>query len=688
MTLQTEISSPLEGALQYAKQGVRVFPTISDEDGKRQGEKFRKTPLVRAWDQYATTDEAQIQAWAKEFPDCNWGGLPASIGACVFDLDRKNGKDGFAAFKALLEQHNIRLPNTLAVETPSGGLHIVLRGVVRNSGSKIADGVDVRGEGGYVLLPGSRIDGKPYTIKRPFDLDSIPDAPAKLIELASAQRHAKQEAAADFVEDLAVNVRRFSAYLERQDAPSPGSRDVDCFRHVCIGRDFGLSAHSNAEITRDHWLSRDTTPGDDPDQFTADDLAAKIESAYGGNAQNAQGAYAHPDPKIAFAPAIEAAAASEAKTENAAKPANDVDRRKRLLRPMLWDEYSQMPDPEWLIEGVLPAFGTGINFGTRGSFKSFVHLDWCIGVSLGRHPTLKIAKQGATAYCIGEDPKAFAKKRVPAILDAHGVAVRDRQRVPFYIIPSVPLAQQVAEVEFVIAQLKATGQRFRLIVIDTVARSMRGLNQNDAGDAAILMAAMERVREEFDCLVLGIHHVGHDDNTRAKGSTTFEDDVDVGWLFQGNKKDRLLQITNRKMRDDADGAKLFVRLRVADCGVDGKEWKSLVPTYVNEAEFKRGQAVEIGEDKYSRAIVMMALERLGAVGEDKNVTSAVLANKLLELWGEANAEPSALLPKADSVRKQLDNLLRKDKSPFAGLFMTAGGKAVPRWYLPEGYDEF
>jgi hypothetical protein len=143
------IATPLDGARLWISRGFHCAPVAP---GKK------APPLVMDWEAAATTDLAQVQRWAAEYPRCNWLCAPARSGHVVLDLDRKNGKDGVRELEKLAAQHGFEVFNTLTVSTPSGGLHLYLTGVLPNSASRIAPGIDVRGVGGYVLVPGSRLD--------------------------------------------------------------------------------------------------------------------------------------------------------------------------------------------------------------------------------------------------------------------------------------------------------------------------------------------------------------------------------------------------------------------------------------------------------------------------------------------------------------------------------------------------
>lgn len=137
----------LERALALARRGFRVFPLR---------ENANKPPLIDDFPTLATTDEAQIRQWWTQRPRANIG--ISTNGLCVIDADPKRG--GLSNL-AVLEAENGPIGG-MRVRTPSGGLHIytVPNRPVANSVDKLAPGIDVRGQGGYVAGPGSvRSDG-------------------------------------------------------------------------------------------------------------------------------------------------------------------------------------------------------------------------------------------------------------------------------------------------------------------------------------------------------------------------------------------------------------------------------------------------------------------------------------------------------------------------------------------------
>lgn len=137
----------LRAALAYAKRGIPVFPCRTGG----------KEPLTPRGFKDATTDPRKVHAYWRRWPGANIGVPTGSrSGLLVLDEDR-------AGAIGELEEEQEPLPATTRARTGGGGLHLWFRlpaGVeIRNSAGRLAEGMDVRGEGGYVVAPPSHTEG-------------------------------------------------------------------------------------------------------------------------------------------------------------------------------------------------------------------------------------------------------------------------------------------------------------------------------------------------------------------------------------------------------------------------------------------------------------------------------------------------------------------------------------------------
>jgi Bifunctional DNA primase/polymerase, N-terminal len=143
----------LEAALAYAARGWRVLP-IQPRD---------KIPITAHGKDDATTDETTICTWWRQFPNANVGvATGAASGIVVLDVDA--GRGGLEAL-ARLGSEGRQLPVTLTSLTGGGGRHLLFEHPGRpvSNRSNIAPGLDVRGDGGYIVAaPSVHKTGKRY----------------------------------------------------------------------------------------------------------------------------------------------------------------------------------------------------------------------------------------------------------------------------------------------------------------------------------------------------------------------------------------------------------------------------------------------------------------------------------------------------------------------------------------------
>jgi hypothetical protein len=185
----------LEAALRLARAGLPVFPC----------DPVSKAPLVNRWASVATTTERGVLYFWQRYGLDSMPGIASKQTRLVpVDLDRKHGKDGVAAFDALLDQYG-ELPRCPVTKTPNNGYHLIFNQPgahtplgLRSGG--LPAGIDVRGcngtnDGGFVIGPGAVMStGEFYEpvagwpdLCEAFAAGTIPEIPAWLVELIESR---------------------------------------------------------------------------------------------------------------------------------------------------------------------------------------------------------------------------------------------------------------------------------------------------------------------------------------------------------------------------------------------------------------------------------------------------------------------------------------------------------------------
>ena len=279
----------LDAALRIAAEGHRIFPC---DESKRPLVAWRTPHAPPLW----THDYIrQITDWWTQWPDALIGhptGMRSSSSGpwceVVIDVDVKRGAYGLETL-AELEQEHGPLPETCTSRTRSGGQHrwFWTRAEIRNSAGKVgrreAVGLDVRGEGGFVIVPPSA--GYEWI----GDSWMVPDGDVQLAELPDAwvnaliRRAQKQEDDAARLAWIAESERSKEhtsdvvQRLVREIATAPkGSRNDTLSRHAftlgCIVAEKRMTA---ADAERQLEYAVKSWPAEERDERKDADTAAR-----------------------------------------------------------------------------------------------------------------------------------------------------------------------------------------------------------------------------------------------------------------------------------------------------------------------------------------------------------------------------------------------------------------------------
>jgi hypothetical protein len=198
------MSDLLNAALDYAERGLPVFaiwPALPSVTGRgficgcgrlHDDGNAAKHPMPRLAPngfKSATLDKDCIRQWWTSAPNANIG-VATGRGCIVLDIDLRHDGDKTLA---VLEQQHGAVPPTWRATTGGGGVHLYFTTdvEVRNSAGKIGPGIDIRGDGGYVVAPPSlHISGNRYTWDRPPEQTAAP-MPAWLLATTQQAQAAK-----------------------------------------------------------------------------------------------------------------------------------------------------------------------------------------------------------------------------------------------------------------------------------------------------------------------------------------------------------------------------------------------------------------------------------------------------------------------------------------------------------------
>ncbi len=208
-----------------------------------------------------------------------------------------------------------------------------------------------------------------------------------------------------------------------------------------------------------------------------------------------------------------------------------------------WDQL-ETTKQQWIIEGIIPE-GLCQLFGASGSGKSFVAISMGMSIAAGIPWFGHNTRAGDVIYICGEG-KAGIKKRLKAWEARYGQNISP---IPFYVSServNFPDPASIAQVKRAIETLNI---KPGFIIIDTFSRNFVG-NENDTQDMAGFIRAIDDLKDHYGASVAIIHHTGHGDKERGRGSSVAKGAMDAEFLIE--KSGEQITFQCRKMKDSQE----------------------------------------------------------------------------------------------------------------------------------------
>jgi len=448
------MSDLLTAALSYQRQGFSVISIQPRE----------KKPLVH-WEPYQKqrTTEEEIKVWWSKWPDANVGIVTGAISSLVvIDLDTLDAKN---KLKETVSDFDF---TTVPRSRTGKGWQLFFKhpGVPIPNRAGIIPGLDVRGDGGYVVAPPSiHPNGKQYRWELPIE-GKLPALPLELFKLISSP---------------AANSG--NGYRERFDTSRAlagvptGQRDETLFKLACKlrGADVPLDMAESLILE----AARNCEP-----PFSDKIALEKVERAY--RKYEPKGDVGRSAPSgFSLIQAIDLVATEE-------------------------------PDTDWLWDGILPAGGLGLLVAKPKVGKTTLAFNLALAVAGGNDFLGRKTKQSAVVYLALEEKRSEIRKKLKA-------AGETPDRISFHF-GSAP-EKAIRKVRTLIQNTKAG-----LLVVDVLQKLCRVKDLNDYAQVTNTLEPLMATAREENCHILLTHHAGKTDRQDGDdilGSTALLGGVDT-----------------------------------------------------------------------------------------------------------------------------------------------------------------
>lgn len=243
-------------------------------------------------------------------------------------------------------------------------------------------------------------------------------------------------------------------------------------------------------------------------------------------------------------------------------------------------ELKKLPPIEWLIKGEIPKRSLTVVYGGSGVGKSFWMLDKALRVSQ-TEPVVYMAGEGVSGY--GSRVEAWCQH------NKGGVG-------KLYMCLGAVSFMDEDDLQNFVAAIEAACKAPELVVIDTLARSMLGADENSTRDMSKFIAACEQVQAYFDCSVILVHHTGKY-GSAERGSSALRGAAEA--MIKLTDDDDVVLVENSKSKDSKPFSPYYVKLLPVDIGVHDDDGNAVMtPVCVRSEKIVRTEEDELTQYQY------------------------------------------------------------------------------------------
>ncbi len=281
------------------------------------------------------------------------------------------------------------------------------------------------------------------------------------------------------------------------------------------------------------------------------------------------------------------------------------ERKNKLLLPVQ-ELLQDLRPPEWIIKDYIPKSSLVEVFGESGTFKSFIVMDMAFCVANGIQWHGFDVKQGNVIYFAGEGFYGL-KWRVLALQKHYQMEAKNFyvSRRPLVLIDKESVQNAAKEMEEI--------GNVSMVIFDTLHRNVGPANEDTAKEWGEILHNLDHYIKPLCDVILYVHHTGHKDKERSRGTSARYASLDVDYLVEREKDEMIVTMTCKKMKDAKEPEPLSFRMKVVDTGYIDEETMqpitSLVPVRIEGKVKQKRKPLSGNKELFMRALRIAIKEK-------------------------------------------------------------------------------
>ena len=323
-----------------------------------------------------------------------------------------------------------------------------------------------------------------------------------------------------------------------------------------------------------------------------------------------------------------------------------------------------LPDPDWLVNGVIQRNTLGLIYGPSGCGKSFLALDLAHHLALQRPWFGHEVDQRAGVLYVAAEASGGIVKRVKAFRQHHQLA--EGAYCPLWFIRSRVNLLEPATVDHMEITWASWANQFEVIVVDTLSRCIPGGDENAPEVMTTAVDTLDRIRERLDATIIVVHHSPLSDKDRPRGHSSLYAAADTAITIEqvGDTRTACLKY----QRDGEEGLRFAFKLKQLQIGEDKHQRPitSCIVVPLDQDEVRRGKPLRDHEQTAYDALVKV-IDDIAQTSSTGRTSAKCPVPRWRDEFNRRQVDSSDTKP--DTIRKRFDRAAESLKNrKMAGFY--------------------
>jgi hypothetical protein len=272
--------------------------------------------------------------------------------------------------------------------------------------------------------------------------------------------------------------------------------------------------------------------------------------------------------------------------------------------------------PRWLIKDVIERGVIAVMAGKRGSYKSFLALDWAMTCALRGDPVYVISAEGGD----------FDRRAKAWLIENDHLG--EVENIPLYVVEKRMDLSAKAGIDKIRDDCKHHGIHPVLFILDTFSKLSGGLDENDNSKVKAFIGLLDNgLKRAYDATVLLIAHTGHTEQDRPRGASALGADTDAEYIATRDAVTNTVSLSRQRFKASPELPPIHYAPEIVELDYADEDGVAVTSLVMSQVEAQTAAMPRVLLKKHPGRLYAVARELLA---EKDQVAISDLLDKFVE----------------------------------------------------------